>query len=164
MELHEKNKIKLALSLENGKVSKRKQNFKMSMKWPVKVLILTFCFSTFFSIFSQLINSKVGIALSILIIFVFLAIGVVFDIIGVATTVCSRNVFFELAKKEDRAAKLACKFVSNSEKVSSFCCDIIGDICGVLSGSAGTSLLIKINMQMSGTLNLLLSLTQFLFG
>jgi len=37
--------------------------------------------------------------------------------------------------------------MKNASKVSSFCCDVIGDICGIISGSAGVTivaLLIKL--------------------
>ena len=153
-----KKNIKLTLSTENNKVlEKRKSSFKFSFIWPLKVLVLTFCFSVGFSIFSQIINSKVGVFLSIIIILLFLFIGVVFDIIGVASTVCGKNVFLTLAEKGDKAGAVAYKMVSNSEKVSSFCCDIIGDICGVLSGSAGASLLVKINISSLGTAEILVS-------
>lgn len=153
-----KNKVKLTLSHENSKaLEKRKSSFKLSFAWPLKVLLLTFCFSVGFSIFSQIINSKVGAVLSVLIILVFLFVGVVFDIIGVATTVCERGVFKSLAESGDGVAHLAFKLSSNSEKVSSFCCDIIGDICGVLSGSAGASLIVKLHFSYSGAGLILLS-------
>ena len=148
--------VKQTLDAENGKVLiKSKSKLKFSFAWPLKVLLLTFCFSVGFSIFSQIINSKVGIIISILIIFVFLFIGVVFDIIGVASTVCDKNVFLKLAIGGDRTASACYALVKNSEKVSSFCCDIIGDICGVLSGSAGASLRSKFHFSLTGTAEIL---------
>lgn len=150
--------VKLTLCEENSKVAKNnKERFRLRLGWPIKVLILTFCFSIAFSLFSQLISSKVGIILSVVIIFAFLAIGVIFDIVGVATTVCNKEVFQSLSQKGDRIAKVAYGFVKNSEKVSSFCCDIIGDICGVLSGSAGAALIVKVHFNLSSSGMLLIS-------
>lgn len=152
------NNVKLALCAENGKVAKQNMhNVKLKFGWPLKVLILTFCFSVTFSLFSQIISSKVGVILSIIIIFVFLSIGVVFDVLGVAASVCNKQVFRQLDEKGDRAAKIAYKLSSNSEKMSSFCCDIIGDICGVLSGSAGAALAMKINLNLSASGMVILS-------
>ena len=37
-------------------------------------------------------------------------------------------------------ANIAVKLIKNSEKVSSFCCDVIGDICGVISGATAISI------------------------
>ena len=34
----------------------------------------------------------------------------------------------------------AVKLKKNADKVSSFCCDVIGDICGVISGAAGVTI------------------------
>ena len=51
-----------------------------------------------------------------------------------------------MSSRKVKGASTAVKFKKNSEKVSSFCCDVIGDICGVISGSAGTAIaLILIN-------------------
>ena len=37
----------------------------------------------------------------------------------------------------------AVKFKKNADKVSSFCCDVIGDICGVLSGAISAVIVLK---------------------
>ena len=39
-----------------------------------------------------------------------------------------------------KGADVAVTFKKNAEKVSSFCCDVIGDICGIISGAAGTTI------------------------
>ena len=39
-----------------------------------------------------------------------------------------------------KGASIAVKFKKNADKVSSFCCDVIGDICGIISGAAGTTI------------------------
>ena len=42
-----------------------------------------------------------------------------------------------MASKKVKNAKTAKKMLKNSAKVSSFCNDVIGDICNIISGSAG---------------------------
>ena len=39
---------------------------------------------------------------------------------------------------------MAIRLVQNSEKVSSICCDVIGDICGVVSGSASAVIAVRL--------------------
>ena len=39
-----------------------------------------------------------------------------------------------------KGANIAVKFKKNADKVSSFCCDVIGDVCGIISGAAGTAI------------------------
>ena len=51
-----------------------------------------------------------------------------------------------MSSRKVKASKVAVKFKKNADKVSSFCCDVVGDICGVVSGASGiaiTTLLIK---------------------
>ena len=42
-------------------------------------------------------------------------------------------------------ASQAVSFKKNAEKVSSFCCDVVGDICGIISGASGTTITILIS-------------------
>ena len=51
--------------------------------------------------------------------------------------------------KKINYAKIAIKLINNNAKVSSFCNDVIGDICGIISGSAG----VIISSNISKTLN-----------
>ena len=46
------------------------------------------------------------------------------------------------AKKRPGAAE-ALKLLRSAEKVSSFCNDVVGDICGVVSGSASAVIAVK---------------------
>ena len=48
------------------------------------------------------------------------------------------------------------KLIKNAEKISSFCCDIVGDSCGILSGAVGASLAVFIYSGESGFLAILI--------
>ena len=50
-----------------------------------------------------------------------------------------------MASQKVMGSKTAINFIKNKEKVSSFCNDVIGDICGVVSGSCGLSIAIKLS-------------------
>ena len=45
-----------------------------------------------------------------------------------------------MSSKKIKGAKTAVSFKKNADKVSSFCNDVIGDICGIISGSAGVTI------------------------
>lgn len=60
--------------------------------------------------------------------------------IGISVTVASLPTFHSMATKRVRGAKLAGKLIQNSEKTSSFCNDVIGDICGIMSGSTAVAI------------------------
>ena len=46
-----------------------------------------------------------------------------------------------------KGGKIGVKLLKNTDKVSSVCCDVIGDVCGIVSGTSGVvivSLIIKL--------------------
>ena len=64
--------------------------------------------------------------------------------IGVAVTVADVKTFNSMATKKVKGAKIGVKLIKNAPKVSSFCNDVIGDICGIMSGSAGVTMVLSI--------------------
>ncbi|MBQ8132316.1 MAG: hypothetical protein IJ193_07485 [Bacilli bacterium] len=74
----------------------------------------------------------------------FIGIGIVFDIVGVSVTGADEAVFHSMNSRKVKGASVAVMFKKNADKVSSFCCDVIGDICGIVSGAAGTTIALLI--------------------
>jgi CBS domain containing-hemolysin-like protein len=37
--------------------------------------------------------------------------------------------------------------IKNADKVSSFCCDVVGDICGIISGSTGATIALALSQK-----------------
>jgi len=109
-------------------------------KWIVTVSILAYLISLVFSFVSELTIPNANAFVATLIILLFIGIGIIFDMIGIAITVADIKTFNSMATKQVRGAKLAVKLIQNNEKASSFCNDVIGDICGIISGSAGVAL------------------------
>lgn len=110
---------------------------KRDYKWILFITILAFLISIVFSILSSVLLEKVSIIIGIIIILLFIIIGIIFDIIGVAVQSSKEVAFHAMASKKVKGVKTAKKMLKNSDKVSSFCNDVIGDICGIISGSAG---------------------------
>lgn len=127
--------------LKNLKVQNRKKEQKHKEKadksWIVKIILITFIVSLLFATISETIIPNVNLILGIIILIVFIIIGVLFDMVGVAVTAADEVPFNSMASRKDRCANIAIKFKKNAAKVSSFCNDVIGDICGVISGSVG---------------------------
>jgi len=111
-------------------------------RWAFKILFIAVCMSFVFSLLSQTILSSIGIVMAMLTILFFIFISVFFDMIGVAIT-CTSEDFF-LQRKEEKGANVALLMKKNSEKVCSFCNDVVGDICGILSGACGASVILSI--------------------
>ena len=125
------------------------KNKNSKTKWVITVTFLAFFISFIFSFGSNTIMPKVNLFVGIIILLLFIAIGIVFDMVGVAVTSTDEEPLHAMSSKKIKGAKKAVSFKKNADKVSSFCNDVIGDICGIVSGSAGvtiaTSLSEKLN-------------------
>lgn len=124
--------------------------------WPIKIFFLSLALSLVFSIGSEFLMSKSGVVISALIIVVLIVIAVVSDMIGVAVTACSAEPFTAMASRKVRGAKEALLLLKNAEKVSSLCNDVLGDICGIVSGAAGASIVVRITASISSETGVLL--------
>lgn len=109
-------------------------------KWIITVTLLAFFISLVFSLFSESTIPNANSIVAIIIILLFIGIGILFDMIGIAITVADMKTFNSMATKRVKGARLAVRLIQNNEKASSFCNDVIGDICGIISGSAGVAL------------------------
>lgn len=124
-----------------------KKNKKSNTLWIIKIILITFLISLFFSGISEMLIPKLNIFWGIIIVIVFILIGVLFDMIGVAITSADEGPFHAKSSRKIKGAKTAVKLLKNSDKVSSFCNDVIGDICGILSGTAGIAIANSIIIQ-----------------
>lgn len=84
-----------------------------------------------------MIMPKVNIFGSVFLLLTFILIGIVFDMIGVSITSSDIKPFHSMNSKKLKGAKTAIKIIKNAPAFASICNDVIGDICGIISGSAG---------------------------
>ena len=123
---------------------KKKNKNKINYSWIIKILLLSFVISVLFSFVSETAIPNINLFFGILLTLIFIFIGVLFDMIGVAVTASDEQVFHSMASNKVKGAKLAVKFKKNADKLSSFCQDVIGDICGIVSGSTGAVISLKL--------------------
>ncbi len=123
--------------------TKKKEKIKketVDVKWISKIVAITFIISLIMAFISQTAIPNLSLILGILLTLIFVFIGIFFDIVGVSVTSADEAVFHSMNSRKVKGANIAVKFKKNAEKVSSFCCDVIGDICGVISGAAATAI------------------------
>ena len=87
----------------------------------------------------------------------FILLGIVFDIIGVAVTAADAKPFHSMASHREKGAREALYLLKNAEKVSSFCNDVVGDICGIVSGSTAAVIVLRLQSTFN-TKNILISI------
>lgn len=139
-----KKEFKEKYSKKTGKVPLKVKKI-VNYTWIIKITIITFAISLGFSLISETIIPNVNIVLSIVLVLLFIGLGILFDIIGVSITVADLRTFNSMASKNIKGAQLAIKLIKNSEKVSSFCNDVIGDICGIISGSTSATIAVIVS-------------------
>ena len=121
--------------------------------WTIKIIFMAFFISLMFSFTTEIVMPKVNVLISIILLVLFIIIGIIFDMVGVAVTTCNVKAFHAMSSKKIKFAKTGIRLINNSAKVSSFCNDVIGDICGIVSGSSGVII--------SGSISSLLGINSF---
>ena len=122
----------------------KKDKAKPDFKWIITIMIISFIISLVFSFASEMTLPNVPVLAGIIIVFLFIFLGLLFDMIGVAVTSADEKPFHSMNARKVTGAAVAVKFKKNADKVSSFCNDVIGDICGIISGSAGAMIALSI--------------------
>ena len=111
-----------------------------TMRWVFAIFIATIVISGIISLVSEEIMANSGIVVAFVILLVIVLVGIVFDIIGVAVTSADEKPFNAMAARKVPGARQAISLLHSAERVSSICNDVIGDICGVVSGSASATI------------------------
>jgi len=108
-----------------------------------EVIIGTFFVAGLLSVSSNLLLKKEGPPFwSILLLLIVICIGVLFDIIGVAVTAAGEAPFHAKATRRIPGAKQALSLLRKADRVANICNDVIGDICGTVSGGLGAAIAI----------------------
>lgn len=152
----EKEELKNLL-VQNRRKEKVKKE-KVNVKWIVQIAVISFTISFALSFVSEIAIPNLSVVWGMLLTLAFVFVGILFDIVGVAVTGADEKVFHSMNSRQVKGSKVAVLFKKNADKVSSFCCDVIGDICGIVSGASASA----VSVGLAATFNwnlLLVSLT-----
>ena len=117
---------------------------KNKKSWIIIVFILTFLLSLLFSLITNIVSYQFGIIATSVAIVLVISVGILFDLIGAGCLSANEATFHAMSSQKVKGAKTAIYLIKNSDKVSSICNDIVGDICGIVSGGLGAVLAINI--------------------
>ncbi|NLP00395.1 MAG: Mg2+ and Co2+ transporter CorB [Clostridiaceae bacterium] len=145
----EKKYIKLfdkykGLSGESIPVKKGSGIEKKHIFWGLFITAVSFTLSILILFASTSIFKSISPPLAFLVVLSIILIGVIFDIIGMAVTAADETPFHSMASKKMKGARQSINLLRNAPRVSSFCNDVVGDICSVVSGAAGTAIVYKL--------------------
>jgi len=120
-----------------------KFSIRHSIRWSLFISVATLALAIFFSVASTVALEGVAWGAGMLVVLVLVLIGVVFDMIGIASAAAEETPFHAMAAEKVAGARHAIQIVRNADRFSSFCNDVIGDIVGVVSGTATAVVVIK---------------------
>lgn len=115
---------------------KSKIKFLKKYKWIFKITLLTLVLAILMSIFSEMLLRNVNTFIAFFVLITIIGLGVTFDTIGIAVATANERPFHAMASKRIVSAKYSIALIKNASQVSNFCNDVIGDICGIVSGAA----------------------------
>ena len=119
------------------KTQQKKGGSTAPYRWALTVFLMAVALSAVLSLASESMLDGAGVVIAVLILAAFIGLGIVFDIIGVATTAADPKPFHSMAAHKEKGAKESLYLLRNANKVSSVCNDVVGDICGIVSGATG---------------------------
>ena len=111
-----------------------------TIRWVISIFLITIFVSGAISFASEEIMAASSMAIAFLILFAIVLVGIIFDVIGVAVTSADEKPFHSMAARKVPGAQKAIYLLRNAERVSSICNDVVGDICGVVSGAASATI------------------------
>lgn len=117
--------------------------------WAIRMFLIAISLSLFFGFISQTLLNSMGIIVATLCISFFIFLSVLFDMIGIAAASADIEYFVELEKRNEKGASTGIKLCKHSEKVCSFCADVVGDICSTLCGAGGACIVVALTNQIA---------------
>jgi hypothetical protein len=116
-------------------------NVSTSHKWTVFVLVLSFVLSVFFSFITSVATESLTISLAFVLLLIIIAVNILFDMVGTAVQSAEEKPFHSLAARKVSGAKESISVIRHAPQLANLCCDVIGDIAGIISG-ATTALIV----------------------
>ena len=115
------------------------------LRWVLRIFLLSVALSAVLSFASGVALENAGYLLAVLVLTFFVALGIVFDVIGVAVTAADPKPFHSMASHRAKGAKEALLLLRSAERVASFCNDVVGDICGIVSGATAAVIVSRLH-------------------
>lgn len=112
---------------------------------------MSIALSAVLSFFSSSALSKADVIVAVAVLAVFILLGIVFDMIGVAVTAADPRPFHSMAAHKEKGGKEAIRLLSRANEVSSVCNDVVGDICGIVSGSTAAVIIVQLQQNFNTT-------------
>ena len=125
---------------KNDPAQAKKEEKRRTRNWVLTIFFATIAISAAISLASDFVMGKSSMIVAFLILLMIVFIGIIFDIVGMAVATADEKPFHAMAARKVTGARECITLLRNAERVSSICNDVVGDICGVVSGSASATI------------------------
>ncbi len=121
---------------KSQKTNKTAKTGKSRASWLISIFVMALTISATFSFLSQELLSLASLLGAFLVLLAIIAIGVLFDLLGIAVAAADEKPFHSMAARKVKGGVEGIWLLRNAGKVSTICNDVVGDICGIVSGCA----------------------------
>ena len=108
---------------------------KTNYRWLIKIVLISVVATMVFTFVSSEILGRAGYIIALAVLVVFILLGVILDMIGIAVAAASEAPFHSMAAHREKGAYESLRLIKNADKVNSFCNDVVGDVAGIISGA-----------------------------
>jgi len=108
---------------------------KSGFRWIITIVLISVVASLVFTLASTEILGRAGHVMAFTILAVFIVLGIVFDIIGIAVAAAVQAPFHSMAARREPGAIESLRLLRNADKVTCVCNDVVGDVSGIISGT-----------------------------
>lgn len=118
---------------------------KVKTQSPKTLLLITgvtFLIAMLFSYIFEVLLSDVPLLIAFFLLISIIIIGIIFDGIGNAVVAVDEISFHSMAASKVKGAKESIILIRNAPMVANLFNDVIGDICGIISGSTSTAIVV----------------------
>jgi hypothetical protein len=129
------------LKFKRNSTKTKKQN----KFWIVFITIFSFIISAILMFISQRIFEGVSFLGAIIVLVVIILISIAFDIFGIAVATADEKPFHSMASRKYYGAKRAIMLIRNADRVASFSHDVVGDVCGIISGAISAFIVLRVS-------------------
>ena len=129
-----------------------KPKTKLNVRWITTVFIISITISAILSLICNELIGHMATFMQFIVLLLIIFIGIIFDIIGLSVATADEKQFHSMAARKIKEGKIAVMMIRNADKVSSVCNDVVGDICGIVSGATAASIAMRYALVMRATL------------
>ena len=116
-----------------------------SDNWIIKVFLFTFFITLVVSGSANYIASISNMIVLVTITVLIIVLGIIFDMVGTSILTANEANFHSMASNKVSGSKKSIQLIKNKSNIANFCNDVIGDICGIISGSMGAIISLNIS-------------------